>query len=982
MMKFLSCFLKKVGSSLFLVLGLLLFSSSKSQMLSASNLPEKSEATKSESYLSVRGPRLTVNRGMNFLNKRDTVSIKDSRSSDAVSVQQLIKGNVSGVYVQEVSGEPGFIQNMVIRGLSSPVFSNRDVSSNQPVVFVNGMPIITNHPFLYDFKTYDINPIGTGSNVFAGIDIQSIESIEVVKDPVELAKLGPLAANGAVIINTKDGYYGGKTFSVSASTGVALAPFKVQMTNGAYEKEFRQQFYDAYDVPFKDQYFPDYLSDHRELNYFGEPDWAKEYYQSAPLYNAHVSIGNGNEIANYLFSVGITGNDGVASDVGLTKYNVAFSLNMMPIKGFSANSYINAANFGRKRNMFFKDRIAEMEYMPDLSLPIAPSNGVYGQFMDNYDSSKENNKTNLLNGYLALQYAGSRFYAKTNLHIDYTSDIRHVFWPSSLMESMSFVSDFSGYNRRLVGNASLGYLFDIGSKHFLDLHLKSSLQADYHHYNYITGFDGEDDTKTTTNSGGFSKIYRLADKVETRLVSTSIGLNYSYRQLLFADLLARYDGSSNMQSDSRWLFTPSASLGWDIHKHFVNSSSKLSDLFLKVSWGRLGRLVQSDRFKSGPNYVSSEMSWVGQSLLSSANGYAALTRPYSQGWVGYDMGWPYTDMRSIDLNLGFFDNRINTKLSFYNNKDQNLTLPLSTNREMGYLYRYANGMEISNRGVDLNVSVSVINNSESGKLNWDLDLNMNYNQNTLEKLPEGLDEVIVNDRKLVVGKPIDAFWLLQNNGIYANDVSIPSIDGEPMTVEGMPIKSGDPIWVDVNHDNIIDNNDRVLTGNVMPKFIGGLTNRFSLHRFDLSFNMFFALGHNALNVRDYQRYDFRTLDYQNNLSSLKEITFWQKGKNQKDDYPIYNPMSEVHPYRLMQDLFLESLSYLKLRNVTIGYTLPLKSTSYRSLESIYFYLSMNNLFTITNFSGYDPELVGFNGYYDSYSITIPRTALLGLRFEF
>lgn len=942
--------------------------------------PKKKESLKVEA-LSFVGPRLIINRGMNLLGMNDTVHIRDLNRSGSVSVQQLLKGNVAGVYVQENSGEPGSIQSILIRGVSTPVFSNKDVSGNQPVVYVNGIPVAQDHPYMYDFKQYDINPIGTATNILAGLDIQSIESIEIIKDPLELAKLGPMAINGAILVITKDGFYGGENISVNASAGMAFAPSKMRMTNGAYEKAFRRQFYDAYNIPATEQYYPAFLSDPRELNYFGEPDWADSYYNSSPLYNAHVSIGSGNEIANYLFAVGFTGDGGIASGVGMNKYNIGFALNMSPLKGFTASAYINASRLDRNRNKHFRDRFAEMEYLPDLSMPVAPANGAYGRFLDFYDLTKEDNLNNLLNGYLSLRYVRKSFYSNAGLQVDYNTNLRHVFWPSSIMESVSFVSDYSGYNRRMIGYTSAGYLFDFGAGHSLDIHWNGSVQSDYYHYNYSTGYDGDDDTKTTTNSGGFAKIYRLADKLETRLVSTSVGLDYDYRKLLYAGLLVRYDGTSNVQLDQRWLFTPSFSLGWDLKKQFFTASSDLSKLVLKASWARLGRLVQSDRFVSGPNYVSSEMAWHNQPLLSSANGYATVSRPYSLGWVGYDMGWPYSDKMSVDLSTSLFNNRINAEISFYENREKDLIMQLPVLQEFGYTSRFVNGMEISNKGIDFTVFASVINQGNSDWLNWDIAFNMNYNRNELRKLPEGLNEVVVQGRKLQVGKPVDAFWLFQNDGIYTDHSEVPVKDGRALSLNGIPFQAGDPRWTDANNDNVIDNNDRVLTGHATPRFTGGLTNRLNYKQFDLSFHLFFALGHSALNIRDHQRYDFMTIDHENTLAAVKEITFWQKGSNRKEDYPIYNPLSKIHPYRAEQDLFLEKLSYLKLRNVTLGYTLPLKREN-RSIESLYFFLTANNLFTITGFSGHDPELVGFNGYYDGYSIPIPRMTSLGLRFNF
>lgn len=932
--------------------------------------------------LSQVGPRLIVDRGGDPFKKNNSMDIQKLKRSQFLSVQQLLKGNIDGVYVQENNGEPGSIQSMLIRGLSSPVFSNKDLSGVQPTVYVNGIPITQDHPYVYDFKQYDINPIGTATNLLAGLDIGAIESLEVIKDPLELAKLGPLAANGAIWIITKDGFYGGKNVSINASAGVSFAPSSVKMTNGGNERAFRQGLYDAHNTPVDQQYFPNYLSDNRNPNYFGNPDWADSYYRSAPMYNVNASIGSGNSLANYVFTLGLSNEDAIVKDVGMTKYNIGFALNLIPMKGLSVSTYINANRLDRKRNNNFRDRLAEVEYVPDLSMPFAPSNGAYDRFRTLNDLTKDENINNTVNGYLALRYIKDRFHASVGLQLDYSTNVRHVFWPSTLMETVSFVSDFSGYNRRLIGNTTAGYAFNFGADHALDVRWDGSIQSDYYHYNYSKGYDGDDDTKTTTKSGGFSKIYGLADRLENRLVSTSVAFDYNYRKIFYAGVLLRYDGTSNIQLDDRWLFTPSFSLGWDLKKHLFGTSSILSKLSLKTSWARIGRVVQSDRFALGPNYVSSEMPWIGQPMISSANGFATITRPYSIGWVGYDMGWPYSDKLSVDLNASFLKNRINVGLSFYENRDKDLITQLPVVQEYGYKYEFANGMEISNRGVDINIAASIFNYNTPDRLDWDIALNMNFNKNELKKLPRGLDEIVINDRKLQVGKSVDAFWLYRNNGIYTDNNQVPVQDGKPLSTNGVAFQKGDPIWADSNGDNVIDDNDRVLKGNALPKVMGGLTNQLRYKQFDLGFHFLFALGHSALNIRDHDRYDFMTNDRMNNVQTVREIFFWQEGHNQKNDYTLYNPLSKVNPYRAEQDMFLEKLSYLKLRSVTLGYTLELKKSNKPLIESLYFYLTANNLFTVTSFSGEDPELVNFNGYYDGYMMPLPRSLSAGLRFKF
>ena len=196
-----------------------------------------------------------------------------------------------------------------------------------------------------------------------------------------------------------------------------------------------------------------------------------------------------------------------------------------------------------------------------------------------------------------------------------------------------------------------------------------------------------------------------------------------------------------------------------------------------------------------------------------------------------------------------------------------------------------------------------------------------------------------------------------------------------MTVNGVELKAGDPKWVDKNGDNKITDEDKVLKGHSLPKYTGGFSTQLKFKRFDLGASFFFAAGHSAMNYRAYQQYDFATLDRGDNLAGAKEIFFWQSG-NVPMDYPRYNVLSGVHPYRADQDLYLEKVSYLKLRSVTLGYSVP------TAKHSVYVYVSGNNLFTVTNFSGDDPELVDFDGYYRGYGMGIPRSVTLGVRCSF
>lgn len=919
-----------------------------------------------------------VVQGQHF-RQSDSIDVARVTLSPFISVQQVIKGNAPGVFVQENNGEPGSLQSMMVRGVTSPVFSNREVSGVQPTVYINGIPVLTDHSFVYDVQQYELNPIGSATNLFAGIDLNNVVSMEVIKDPVTLARLGPLAANGAIWIVTKDSFTG-KNCTVNASFGVAMPPSQVDMSDASGERAFRSRFFDAYGIAGADQYMPSWLRDTSDPNYYGGSNWADSYYRYAPQVNVNASLAGGSSAANYLFMAGATSNGGVADETDFTRYNIEFFVNIVPLKRLTVNCMVSGNLLQRNRNRNHAERFAEMQLLPSLTMPIGPSSASYGTFLDWYGEAADENNNNMVNSYLDMHYTVGGLTVGTKLLFDYNANRRHIFWPSPLLEEISFVSDYTGFNRRVMWTSTADYALTFNKCHKLEAGLDFTTVGDLHYYSYTRGYDGTNDKNKTSKSGSFTNYY-YSDREPGRLMSLSGMLSYSFGDMLNVSALLRTDGYSKVQSDNRWLFTPAFSASFDVKKAWLAQDDFISALSLGASWARVGRLTESDRTALGPQYTSEDLSWLGQSPISSYNGFATITRSYSYGWMNYDMKWPYSEKTSIDLHAGLFGGRIRLSVSGYDNNEKNLVVRTSVPREFGYHYQFSQGMEINNRGVDVTLGATLFHNPKG--FSWDMQANLNYNRNKLTRLPGGLTELEYAGRKLVVGESVDRFWLYENQGVYAADADVPTVGGNRLNLGGIAFAAGDPVWRDVNGDNTISDDDRILKGNSTPKFTGGLTGRLSYRKFDLGFHIFFAAGHSALNDRSSQRYDFMTLDTEQSLESVREIFFWQTNHN-NDSYPLYNPLSQIRPYRAEQDLFLESLDYVKLRTVSLGYTFTLGNGGKKgdNKDNAYVYVVGNNLLTLTNFSGSDPELVDFTGYYRGYGLPLSPMLTLGARFKF
>lgn len=922
---------------------------------------------------------------------RDSLIMDNAQVTPFISLQQFLKGNIAGLNVKETSGEPGTVQSMIVRGLAAPIFNAKDIYNQQPVVYLNGIPLIQDHPFAYDIQKYDYNRIGPATNLLAALDPSNINTIEVIKDPVELAKLGPMASNGAIWITTKNAKSGHREISINSYLSM-VAKESITPTNGDYENRFRKPFYAKYANNEQKLSYAAYLRDSTNTDYYGPSKWDDLYYQSKPAYHVDMSLTGGSERANFRFFGSAMESVGNADNTGIRRYNASFYINMAPFEWLTMSSMMNATRLDRDRNKSLRDRFAETRYLPDLSTPLSPNKELYQSFLNEYDKSIDDNMNNIAQGYLALNFKlDEKFKFVTRFSFDYNEGLRDVFYPSTLMENNNFVSNYFGYNERYLLSNTLNYSNKINN-HSIEAEVGHTYWSDTQKYNYATAYDGPNDfikinvVNGSPSAGNYLDpvgflVYRYTDRERLNMLSFHGSAKYKYKNLITTSLALRSDASSNMMPDSRWFVSPALSAGLNL-KGLFSMNSSVNKLDATISGARIGETFRTDRFAFGPQYRV-DMGWTGEPTMFSYNGISGVTRPYTSGWVGYDIENPYSNQLSFTLDGAFLKNRIQTSASFYSNTSKNMILNLPVPLEYGYTGKYASGMDVNNQGVDILLSGTILNRKDG--LAWISGLNFNVNKNTLKSLPGDLDHIVIGNRKLQVGQSVDRFWLLENNGIYEKDSDVPvnPSTNKRMDYNGTPMSAGDPRWADQDGNYSINDDDKVLTGHMMPALTGGWNNDFKYNNWNLNFHFAFALGQDALNTAAASNYDFINRELSSNIDAIKEITSWQQSMD-ISKYPIYNPWSAVIPYRSEQDLFLENASYVKLRSLTLGYELgksPLFNGGKKSFKRVYIYATGANLFTISPFSGSDPELVSLMGQYTSYGLPIPQTFMLGFKLD-
>lgn len=924
--------------------------------------------------------------------KDGKVNVRTLSFTPFISAQQYVKGNLAGVYVQEPSGEPGTEQNMFIRGVAMPLLSKRELFDNQAAVYLNGIPLAADNPFAYEIQQYDFNRIGPATNLLSAINIDNVESIEVIKDPARLAILGPVAANGAIWITTKAAKSGYRQININGYFGFAPQQ-SVTPVNAVYENNFRLPFYNKYGTLSDRFNYPAYLKDSSNADYYGRSNWTDSYYKNQALYNLDLSLTGGSERANFRFFGGATRNANSADETALQRYNASFSINVLPLRWITASAMINAAHMIRNRNRNFVDRLAEARYLPDVSNPLPPNKSVYNEYLGQFDENvKDDNKTTAVQGYFNILAQMKGFRYNGGLSFDYNEGTRDVFYPTQLLEGNNFVSNYFGFNQRFIFSNALGYEWKINTLNKLDIEVGQNYQSTRNKFEYAYGYNGpnnfiklnivngDPNASDYLRSNGFDVFYHPSNQ-KSAVASFFGKANWAYNDILDVTAVVRRDGASVMQPDNRWYTGFGLTATLDLYKTVVKNADFLSALDLTASYGRNGKLLSDDRFAGGPNYRS-DLSWTGAPTIGSFAGLPGLSRPYNAGWVGYGVPWAYVQQMSAGIRAGLLQNKLQVGIDVYSKTDKDMMLPVPVPAEYGYKTAYASGLDVNNKGIDLTINARVLTAS-GNKPALSLHANFNYNRNELKSLPNGLSRLVINDHLLQVGEPIDAFWVYKNEGIYNTNAEVPVKPGtaQPLTFHGVPLKAGDARWRDVNGDYVINEDDKVLTGNSLPKITGGFGGNLNYRAFTLDFNFYFALGHKLLNKYAAQRLDFINTDASSSIDGVKEITFWEK-KMDLGAYPMYNPWSNTIPYRLDQDLFLDNASFLKLRSVTLSYNL-ISGWKGKGKSNVFkeatVYLTGANLLTITPFKGDDPELVQYNGLYTGAGLPIQRSFILGFK---
>ncbi|PZV87149.1 iron complex outermembrane receptor protein [Algoriphagus aquaeductus] len=825
----------------------------------------------------------------------------------------LLQGKVAGVNITSTSGEPGANQNVIIRGIGSLR------SGTQPLYVLDGFLL-------------DNSDTGIASNPLNFLNPNDIESIDVLKDASATALYGSRASNGVIVITTKKGKAGSSQVNLSASTAWSAMSKQIDVFGA---EEFRRQVI-AVGGALED--------------FGGDTRWQDELTQVGLSQDYSLSMSGANtERFSYFASVGYQSQEGILKNSDLKRYSGKLNMNQKALNGRLLVDYNLTASFTENLRPAIGSIISDMLYLN----PTIPA------FTDGKPTLLNTNALNPIkrNELYSDDAANNRILGtispsfelfegltyKLNLGVDYSNTSRYIqYRPFNEVVNESNVSDgtleelISANTNSLIENTltynwnNYKHNFTVLAGHsyqtFLDEFRRTAsrgfaannIEPRYQDHNSTSEFP------TTVNSSA----------VKNELQSFFGRLNYVYDEKYLFTATFRADGSSKFGDNNKYGYFPSFALGWNISKEDFMANSVFNNLKLRTSWGQTGNQeipskitkasYSEDRLANGSGSLNTyPIDTDGNTLDSYPYGivFTRLANPNLQ--------WEVSTQFDLGFDFAFLDYRLTGAVDYFNKVSSNILLevvPPDPVQPTSTYWNNIEGMKIYNRGIELSLNYS---NKPKGSFSYEIGGNVTFIQNEVRDSPysvlttgaaQGAGQTGATINGYINNQPIGAFYMLQFDGIGEDGLNR---------------------FVDINGDGRILDNDRSVVGSAIPNLIYGFNSNFRYKGFDLGLNFNGASGNKIYNHTTMSLFTKGQLSRSNNTT----------------DFAVQFPEESFNNSNTVSTRFLENGSFFRLNNATLGYTLnPARMGMGNALQTIRLSLTGQNLFVITDYTGFDPEV--------------------------
>lgn len=878
--------------------------------------------------------------GYGTMKKRDlTGAMTSIKQSDIVAVPttnalESLQGKVAGLDMTKSSGQTGSSLSFSIRG-------NRSLNaSNAPLVIVDGVPYGTN---------IDLNP-----NV--------IESMEILKDASSTAIYGSRGANGVILITTKKGTVGKTKVSYSgyySTNSVASYPDRMTLSEWA---DFKREAYRA---------DGQWSNSEDDAKIFGSAydavksnqniDWVDMLMQTGSQMSHSINISNGTEKTTFNLAFEYMTEDGLVKLDNMDRYNATLALSHKITNNLKVNANVvytyldqNIRRDPFNRSIYYAP-YGDV-YNEDGSINVLPFNDgqTISPIAEEVPGAYKNNKlTSHLVGNVGATWDIIKNLTLTSTFGFDKKDVRtgHFADQYTLDGSGNYsVADATNLNNiNWSWENTLGYSFAIG-KHNLNLMAGNALYKNVSEEYLGSGHNLISSTMEFYNLGGLQDSQQInSSYVQTTMASFFGRLNYKFNEKYLLTVTLREDGSSVLATDHQWGFFPSVALAWRMNEeNFLKNIEYISNLKLRVSYGISGNSAVS-AYQTQGGLGKTMYAYLINNTENGAYGYYPALTP------NYNLGWEKTATTNIGLDFGFFNNRISGSLDIYQQKTSDLLMQKKVPSSSGYSIAWDNVGKTENKGIELVINTQNLTQKD---FSWDTDYTFTLNREKITELSDGTDRDVSNG--WFVGHSIKTHYGLEKIGIWQLD------EADEAAKYGE--KPGRIKIKDQNNDGSIDNdNDRVILGSETPDFIMGLNNTFKYKNVDLRVFMYWRQGqmlHSEANGYG---------SYRVQGDPGIKVNYWTP-ENPTNEFP--RPEKSYSDSSKLDALGYVDGSYLKIKEITLGYQLPKSWISKISASNIRLYCSLKNFLTFSNLENYDPERGG------SLSYPMTKQAVFGINVDF
>ncbi|MNK00665.1 TonB dependent receptor [compost metagenome] len=936
-----------------------------------------------------------------------SIKEKEIEQVKSVSFMEAMQGRLAGVQVTSSSGEPGSAVNVVIRGTNS--FN----SGTQPLYVIDGVQI--------DVNNAEAARSGIGStamtNPLAGISPSDIASMEVLKDASATAIFGSRGANGVVVITTKSGKSNTSSLEVNTHGGVAWSPKHIKVLDAQEYAKYRLATGTADGNYAIDLNGDNIFDEVKDLSNVQSHDWQKEALRNAVVQNYNVSYSGGSAKTNFLASASYLNQEGLILNNKFERYGLLLKINHNATprlrlganvnlshaigNGVASNGGNDVRNYNGLMQMLL---ITRPMNVPDPTQLASDPDGA--GVSSPVDFANLGYKKNPLSRILADINANYRIITGLNLDVRagavMTQSRNGEFYPSTVSwgfptDGLAFINTSNStnwyqtstltYNKRFAKYHSLTLLggFEINSYEIEAFRLQAQ------------GFDMQ--SVNPLDNIGTAKLFPVppaTDKQRYIRVSQFARLNYGYRDRYLLTATLRNDASSKLAENNKSSLFPSVGLAWRASKEkFLQNNKVISELKLRGSFGLTG----NERI---PPYQS--LATLSQVFYSSASNSATLGfAPNSI--ANPNLTWETTYAYDLGLDLSLFKDRITLTADVYLKQTKDLLLQADVPAQTGFLRQFQNLGQIDNKGIELSLNTI---NIKRGNFNWSSNFNISFNRNevlslgSVNFLPVTVyGGPISTLGRVIKGQPIGTAYGYVFDGIYQiNDFIIKNSGGtviDPSTIttanlgnytytpkpgvasmSSRTVRPGDMKYRDLNGDGVVNDGDATIISNSNPQHFGGFGNNFSYKNFDLSILFNWSYGADVLYVGRGRVEAGQSLF--NNPTEQYWFNRWR----------VDNP-TNAHPGLTSQgkldvsSYYTEDASFLRLRNVTLGYNLNnIPALKKIGINGLRIYATGVNLHTWTNYSGFDPEVNSYSPLLpgvDNISYPRERSIIFGLNIK-